>query len=257
MGFMTPILLVSASVTFFLFILTFLLAVAIHNSSIVDVFWGLGFIVIALVAYILSPSPSSAIIAVLVAMWGTRLAVHIALRSVGRGEDFRYAHWRRDWGDGWVVRSFLQIFLLQWVLMQVVALPIVLVTTSKLTNLVSTLVGILVWIFGFYYEAIGDYQLTRFKAQKRNKNKLMTTGLWRYTRHPNYFGEALLWWGIALIAYASTGNIIVFVGPLLIDFLLLYVSGIPLLEAKYKGRKDWVTYARRTSIFIPLPPKSR
>lgn len=252
---MTPIIVATSLATLFIFILTFLFAVLIRNNGIVDVLWGLGFIVIAGLTFLLSPGTSTGLIFVLVTIWGVRLAVHIGIRNSGKGEDFRYAQWRKDWGNWWVLRTFGQVFLLQWLLMQIVALSITQATNGVANNQVLIVLGLVIWIIGFYFEAIGDYQLTVFKSKASSKGKLMTTGLWRYTRHPNYFGEAILWWGVALIAYANSSNFAVFLGPLTIDFLLLYVSGIPMLEAKYKGRKDWLSYARRTSAFFPLPPK--
>jgi steroid 5-alpha reductase family enzyme len=187
-----------------------------------------------------------------VSIWGLRLAWHITLRNWGKGEDFRYLKWRNDWGKSWVIRSFFQVFLVQWILMQLVAIPVVLSMAGNLViHPLLLIVGMAIWVTGFIFESVGDYQLTQFKKKKSSKGKLMTTGLWSLTRHPNYFGEATLWWGIAVIAYGVSGNAFVFIGPATIDILLLYVSGIPLLEAKYKGRADWRAYAKRTPAFFP------
>lgn len=254
---MLSIFVYTAFASLILFVMTFLLAVLIRNNSIVDIVWGIGFIVIALISYLFSSGNYLAqLVLAYTLIWGVRLALHIALRNWGRGEDFRYAKWRKDWGNNWIGRSFLQVFMLQWVLMQLVSIPIVLgIVGAKTTSSWVIYLGMFVWITGFLFEAIGDYQLSQFKKNKSNKGKIMTKGLWSWTRHPNYFGEALLWWGIAVLAYAVTGNILVFIGPLVIDFLLLYVSGIPMLEAKYKGRPDWRAYERSTSAFFPLPPR--
>jgi 3-oxo-5-alpha-steroid 4-dehydrogenase 1 len=135
--------------------------------------------------------------------------------------------------------------------MQLVSLPILFAAPAINIHPIIIVCGVAIWGIGFIFEALGDYQLTIFKNNPRNKGKLMTTGLWSLTRHPNYFGEATLWWGIALIAYFKTYSLLSFMGPLTIDFLLLYVSGIPLLEAKYKGRKDWESYTRRVPAFFP------
>lgn len=254
---MFDIFLYTASSSLFLFVLTFFLAVLLRNNGIVDIIWGLGFIVIAVVANVFgSDSYVSQLVLAYVVVWGLRLALHIGARNWGKGEDFRYAQWRRDWGSTWVLRTFFQVFLLQWLLMQLVSIPIVLgiVGVMKISPWMMYL-GMGLWLTGFFFEAVGDYQLTQFKKQKSSKGKLMTSGLWSLTRHPNYFGEATLWWGIALLAYGVTGSLWSFVGPIVIDFLLLYVSGIPLLEAKYQGRADWRAYAKRTSAFFPLPPK--
>lgn len=255
---MFGIFIYTAYASLILFVITFLLAVLLRNNSIVDILWGLGFIAIGLVAYSFSSGNFVAqLILAYVAIWGIRLATHIALRNWGRGEDFRYAQWRKDWGKTWVIRSFFQIFVVQWVLMQLVSIPIVLgiVGVMKIAPWMMYL-GMAIWLSGFFFEAVGDYQLTQFKKKRSSKGKLMTTGLWSWTRHPNYFGEATLWWGVALLAYGVSRNSYVFVGPLVIDFLLLFVSGIPMLEKKYKGRSDWRAYAKRTSAFFPMPPRN-
>lgn len=251
---MLPLFLATSSITLFVFILAFFLAVVIRNNAIVDSLWGLGFIVVALISYFLSNGSFSGLITlILVTLWGLRLFLHISLRNWGRGEDFRYAKWRADWGKTWVIRTFFQIFLLQWFLLQLVSLPIILAMTAP-APLWAIMFGTAIWLLGFIFEAVGDYQLTVFKKNPASKGKLMTTGLWSLTRHPNYFGEATLWWGIAVIAFASTSNPLAFAGPLVIDFLLLYVSGIPLLEAKYQGRADWEKYAKKTPAFFPRLP---
>ncbi len=243
----------TACISLLIFVMTFLLAVMLRNNSIVDVVWGIGFVVIAGVAYIFSSGNFiSQLVLAYVVIWGVRLALHILARNWGRGEDFRYAEWRRDWGNAWVIRSLVQIFLLQWLLMQLVSIPVVLgiIGVATISPWMMYL-GMFIWLTGFFFEAVGDYQLTQFKKKKSSKGQLMTTGLWSLTRHPNYFGEATLWWGVALLAYGVSRNYFVFVGPLVIDFLLLFVSGIPLLEAKYKGRADWRAYAKRTPAFFP------
>jgi steroid 5-alpha reductase family enzyme len=256
---MLGIFLYTAYASLILFVITFLLAVLLRNNSIVDITWGLGFIMIAAVAYLFSSGNYIAqLIFIYTIIWGVRLAVHIGLRNWGKGEDFRYAAWRKDWGKTWVVRSFFQIFVVQWVLMQLVSIPIVLGVVGVMRTTPWLMYGgMTIWLTGFFFEAIGDYQLTQFKKKKSNKGKLMTTGLWRLTRHPNYFGEATLWWGIALLAYGVSRSLYVFIAPLVIDFLLLFVSGIPMLERKYRGRADWRAYAKRTSAFFPMPPKSK
>lgn len=252
---METLLITTSLASLALFIATFVIATAVKNNGIVDIIWGLGFVLIAGIVYLSAPSLSTATVMILTTAWGVRLATHIGMRNLGQKEDFRYAQWRKDWGKWWLIRSFLQVYLLQWVFMQLVSVPIILSSAGGVVSQGWLLAGIAIWLLGFYFEAIGDYQLTVFKSKKTSKGKLMNTGLWRYTRHPNYFGEATLWWGIALIGYVASGNPLAFLGPITIDFLLLKVSGIPMLEAKYKGRKDWAAYARRTSAFFPLPPK--
>ncbi len=254
---MSLILIYTAYATLLLFVITFLLSIIIRNNSIVDIVWGLGFVAIAWIANSFAiPSFANQLILWYVTVWGLRLALHILYRNWGRGEDYRYKNWRDVWGSSWVIRSFFQVFILQWILMQLIAVPIVLGLIGRFEiSPVVLAFGMILWLTGFGFEAIGDYQLIRFKMLRGNKNKLMTTGLWSLTRHPNYFGEATLWWGIAVIAFGLTRSPIVFIGPLVIDFLLLFVSGIPMLEMKYKGRADWRAYAKRTSPFFPWIPK--
>ncbi len=236
----------------------FLIALLIKDNSIVDVAWGLGFILVALTTLFTRPGFEArhALVTGLVVVWGLRLAAHIFFRNRGRGEDFRYAKWRRDWGRWFIPRSFLQIFMLQGVFMLIVASPVVLVNHSGLKGLtVLDGLGTLVWITGFLFEAVGDYQLRKFKQNPEGRGKIMTTGLWRYTRHPNYFGEAALWWGIFLIALSVTGGWVAIISPLTIGFLLLKVSGVTMLEKKYAGNEEFAAYARRTSAFFPWFPK--
>ncbi|MBP9670263.1 DUF1295 domain-containing protein [Candidatus Woesebacteria bacterium] len=255
---MFGIFLYTAYASLILFVITFLLAVLLRNNSIVDILWGLGFVAIAFIAYSFSSGNFIAqLILAYVVIWGLRLALHIGARNWGKPEDFRYAQWRKDWGKAFVLRTFFQIFLLQWILMQLVSIPIVLgiVGVMKIAPWMMYL-GMALWLTGFFFEAVGDYQLTQFKKKRSSKGKLMTNGLWSLTRHPNYFGEATLWWGIAILAYGVTGNYLAFVGPLTIDFLLLFVSGIPMLEKKYQGRADWRAYVKRTPAFFPLPPRN-
>lgn len=250
---MWNLLLFTMSASLIAFVITFLLAVLIRNNSIVDILWGLGFVLIALIGYTLAPvTIVTQLVLIYVSLWGLRLAVHIGLRNWGKSEDFRYAQMRIAWGKHWVIRSFFQIYLVQWILMQLVSLPIILAMAGTFTiSPVLMYIGMAIWFTGFFFEAVGDYQLTQFKKKKSSKGKLMKTGLWSLTRHPNYFGEATLWWGIALLGYGVSHNPLVFLGPLTIDFLLLYVSGIPLLEAKYQGRSDWAAYTKKTPAFFP------
>jgi steroid 5-alpha reductase family enzyme len=250
---MTEILLLTAYTSLILFVITFLFAVLLRNNGIVDILWGLGFVVIAWVAYgFAEPNLAKNLILAYVTVWGARLAIHIATRNWGKGEDFRYKQMRESWGRHWVTRSFFQVFLLQWLLMQLVSVPIVIGLTGKLSiSPLLLILGMIIWLTGFFFEAVGDYQLSVFKKKKSSKGKLMTTGLWSLTRHPNYFGEATLWWGVALLAFGLSKNIYVFLGPITIDLLLLYVSGIPMLEKKYEGRADWREYAKKTPSFFP------
>jgi len=228
------------------------------RNDIADVAWGLGFNLAAAVSLLAgNVYPSRGLlISTLVLIWGLRLALHIHTRNRGRGEDPRYRKWREEWGRWFVLRSFLQVFMLQGILLLLVAVPVVFVNQAPPAPLGwLDLLGFAVWLYGFGFEAVGDWQLLKFVRDPTKKGKLMTSGLWRYTRHPNYFGEVTLWWGIWLMALALPGGWMTIIGPLTITFLILKVSGIPMLEKPYEDRADFQEYKRRTSAFFPLPPK--
>ena len=236
----------------------FVIAQAIKRNDIADIVWGTGFIVIAGTALISSEAitPRALLVFFLVLAWGTRLAAHIYLRNLGKPEDARYRKWREDWGNHAVIRAFLEVFLLQGMLMLVISVPILYIIASG-DHLLRwlDLAGASVWLAGFLFEAIGDYQLIRFKKIPSSKGKIMTEGLWSWTRHPNYFGEVTLWWGIYLMALSLPFGWATIIGPLTITFLIVKVSGIPLLEKKYEGKPEFEEYKRRTSAFFPLPPR--
>ena len=251
-------LLYPALVVFLYMNLVFIIALAIKDNSIVDIAWGIGFICVTWVTFFLSEGiPMRAILmTTLVTVWGVRLAIHVGLRNLGKPEDFRYANWRQKWGKWFVPRSYLQIFLLQGILLLIISYPVLLVNQSDSTGLTALdLIGVLLWCVGFLFESVSDYQLVRFKSNPENKSKIMTGGLWRYSRHPNYFGEALLWWGIYVIALSVPSGWTAVISPVLITFLLLRVSGVTMLEKKYVGNDAYAAYVRKTSAFIPRPPK--
>jgi steroid 5-alpha reductase family enzyme len=234
--------------------LVFLLALVLKDNSIVDIFWGLGFIVIT--AYSLWQADDidlkKILVSSLVLVWGLRLSVHIFHRNHGRGEDFRYANWRRTW-KYFVLRSFFQVFMLQGFFMLIIALPVLHINYGTPVDFgMIDFAGLLIFLAGFIFEAVGDAQLAAFRRDSSNTGKIITTGLWKYTRHPNYFGEALLWWGIWLMAVPVVDGIYTVLSPITITLLLRYVSGVPMLEKKYEGRADWEEYKRRTPVFVPF-----
>jgi steroid 5-alpha reductase family enzyme len=238
--------------------LIFVLACIKKDNSIVDVAWGIGFILVAVLTFFLEAKFTirHILVTALVLAWGSRLAIHIAKRNKGRGEDFRYAQWRKDWGKWFFIRSFFQVYMLQGLFLLITAYPVMLINHSKETGIVLLdVIGVIVWLKGFFFEAVGDYQLSKFKRNAGNKGKIMTRGLWRYTRHPNYFGETAMWWGIFLMALSVRYGWTAIVSPLMITFLLLRVSGITMLEKKYVGNKEFEEYAKRTSAFFPWFPK--
>ena len=237
--------------------LLWLLSLRLQDSSIVDIWWGAGFVLLSWAAAIIHGFDSGiqSVALALVTIWGMRLSLHLAKRNIGHGEDPRYVAMRRKAGASWPLRSLFQVFWLQGVIMWIVCLPaLAAVVSNDAFDSPVALLGIAVWAVGMFFETVGDLQLTRFKADPANKGKVMDTGLWRYTRHPNYFGDACVWWGIWLLA-ASAGAWWTFVGPALINFMLVRVSGKALLEKGMKQtRPGYDDYIRKTSGFFPRPP---
>ena len=255
---MTSLLLTAAITVFAFMCAVFVLAQLVKNNALVDIAWGLGFILVTASLLACRPAlyPAKLLMAGLILVWGLRLAVHIFLRNAGKPEDFRYARMRRDWGKAVRVRSFFFIFTLQGFFMLVMSLPVIVQFSSPARPLGALdLIGALVFSVGFLFEVVGDGQLAVHASDPGNKGRLMTRGLWSISRHPNYFGEATLWWGIGLIALPSANGWIALAGPLTITLLLLFVSGVPLLEKKYAGRPDWEAYKARTPKFFPWFPK--
>lgn len=235
------------------------ISVVLKNVSIVDMFWGLGFVLVNTFYYFnTEATPAKLILLILVAVWGLRLSIYLAWRNIGKPEDFRYQEFRKKYGEKnywWI--SFFQTFLLQGILMAIISLPLLginLYSTSQSLNFFDYL-GILVWFVGFIFEAGGDRQLARFKGDKTNKGKVLNTGFWHYTRHPNYFGDSAVWWGFGLICI-STGSYWFVLGSVIMTLLILKVSGVALLEKSLKDQKpEYKEYILRTSSFLPWFPK--
>lgn len=250
--------LLSAMFILVYFLVVFAIGQKLKNNAVVDVAWGLGFVLIAwLNSLVLGIGTFSRLIMLLlISVWGLRLSYHIFKRNHKKPEDFRYQQMRAKWKGNQALNALLKVYLLQGAIMYVVALPIMFVFSTNIggLTLLSTF-AILLWVVGFVFEAVGDWQLKQFVSQPTNKGKIMTTGLWAYTRHPNYFGEAVMWWAIGMLALVHPIGIIALVSPMLITYLLRFVSGVPLLEKKYANNPEFLAYASKTSIFFPLPPK--
>lgn len=256
---------------FFVFIaihFCFFYALIKKRNDIADVFWGPGFTVASsggLFALWLNDRLSliewrELIIVLLVAAWGFRLLYHIGRRFIHKaGEDIRYLNWRKEWGSSWLWRSYLQVFLLQGAFLLIISGPVIYslnIAGRDLDSLAT--IGVAIWLFGFIVESISDKQLENFKKDPTNKGKLMTTGLWSWSRHPNYFGEVVQWWGIYLLAFNLSdlsSSLLLVLSPVTITFLILKVSGVPMLEELMQGRPGFEDYKKRTSIFILWPPR--
>ena len=256
MGGLNPYVL-AALALFAWLVLWYVIALINKRNDVADVAWGLGFVFLAWLTFYLSGGNDRAwVVNSLVTIWGLRLSWHIHARNHGKPEDFRYAQWRREW-KYFYVRSFLQVFLLQGFFLFIIAWPVMHVNLAVPASLHwLEYFGVGVWLIGFYFESVGDYQLKNFKKNPANRGKIITTGLWKYTRHPNYFGDAVQWWGVFMIACAVADGWITIVSPLLMTYLLRYVSGVPMLERKYAGNAEFEAYKKKTSIFFPMPPKS-
>lgn len=249
---------------FLFFNLFYLIARVKTDFSIIDVAWGLSFFLIAMTSSLSIGSIDSTrtiVLLVLIGLWAIRLSGYIYLRSVKLGkEDYRYAEWRKDWGDKANIIAYFKVYLLQAVLALAVGSPIIIFQYNQKNSsgfgTYLDYIGIALWIVGFAFESIGDHQKNQFKNDSKNHGKILQSGLWKYSRHPNYFGEAVLWWGIFLIILNHSPWYYVVWGPLGLTFLLLKVSGVALLEQKYTGNNEYDSYKRRTSSFIPWFPKA-
>lgn len=247
----------AALAVFVFFLALYVVSLVRKNNTVADIGWGIGFIIAALTILWQRDALNARqiIVTSLVIIWGSRLALHVWLRSRGKGEDWWHKAWRRSWGDHWVIRSFLQIYVLQWIYLLVIATPFIFVNTFGGPPIgVLDFVGLGIWVFGFAFEVVGDYQLSRFKEKRSNKGHVLCSGLWRYSRHPNYFGEVAMWVGLWLIAVSVPGGWATIVSPVLITVLLVWGRGIPLIEEHFSANPDYLAYKKSTSKFIPWFP---
>lgn len=236
------------------------LSVRVADASIVDIYWGSGFVLLAWVYLVPAPglTPRSWLVAALISAWGLRLSWHIFRRHRGQGEDPRYRAMRASHGQAFWWRSLFTVFWLQGALQWFVALPVLVAVGAARPEAFTAVdgLGILLFAVGFIFEAAGDHQLTRFRADPANRGKVLDTGLWRYTRHPNYFGDATMWWGIYVIAASTPGGWLTVLSPALMTVLLVRVSGVTLLEEGLTASKpDYAAYMARTPAFFPWRPR--
>ncbi len=240
--------------------LIWLLSLVVNDSSIIDIFWGAGFVVLAIAYALITDGVlgRQILVVTLAAVWGLRLTLHIFRRNWGNGEDPRYVAWREQSGANYWWFSYFRVFLLQGVIMWIISAPLLAGQLRDEPESVTVLdiVGVVVWLIGFAFESIGDYQLARFKADPANKGQVMRSGLWAYTRHPNYFGDACVWWGLYLIAAGTPHGWWTVFAPLLMTFLLVRVSGVAMLERSQKKKPGYEEYVKSTSAFIPWLPKT-
>lgn len=242
--------------------ITFGLAHILKRTDIIDIAWGLAFIIIAATAWLLSGHSNEigwniqTVTAVLVTVWGLRLSGTLFIRIKRRPEDKRYVELRKKWKGSKAINTYIRIFMVQGLLAVIISVAVIIVLSSPVQRPdVYTYIGVGIWALGFLFEVVGDLQLRQFASNPKNKGKVLTNGLWRYTRHPNYFGEAAMWWGIFVIALSTYFGWLGIISPVIITYLLLFISGVPMAEKALAKRRGWKQYALRTSKFLPLPPK--
>lgn len=257
---MTTLFFQASSIILILVTLLWIWSVFIKNVSIVDIFWGLGFVVVNTFYVFMSGELNARkiVILTLVCIWGFRLAIYLAIRNIGKGEDFRYQEFRQNYGPKrywWF--SYFQTFLLQGILIMIISLPLLGINYNNSNGNLEILdyLGIIIWIIGFTFETVGDFQLSNFKRDPKNKGKILHTGLWKYTRHPNYFGDSAVWWAYGIFSIAA-GSYWQAIGAVIMTLLILKISGVSLLEKTLKETKpQFKEYIQKTSSFIPWFPK--
>lgn len=229
------------------------LSIMLKRNDIVDIAWGLGYIYFSFwVAIHSEHGLLQYFIFGLIFLWGARLAIYLFFRNRGKKEDFRYKQWREDWDKSFYLRSFFQVYVLQTLLLMIIALPIVIASINSQMELKWTVIpGAFLWLIGFYWQTKGDAQLMRFKKNPENRGKIIQIGLWAKSRHPNYFGELCMWWGVWICLSTYPMGWLALISPLLISYLIIKVSGIPMLEAKYDNNPDFQSYKKRVPVLVP------
>lgn len=235
-------------------LVVWLVSVLIKDASIVDIGWGLGFVLIVWVSFLASErTPRCWLIVLLTTVWGTRLSAYLAWRNLGKGEDYRYVAMREKHGGRFPIVSLFTVFGLQGLIMLVVSLPLQAGMTVEAPTALGlpAWVGCAVWLVGFAFEAGGDWQLARFKSNESNRGKVLDSGFWRYTRHPNYFGDFMVWWGAFLVSFGTGAAWWSAIGPAIMSFFLIKVSGVAMLEKTLKKKPGYADYIAKTNAFFP------
>lgn len=244
----------------------FFIARAKNRYDLVDVAWGLTFVAIATICYIDYPMSEflsiQTLVTFLILLWGIRLSIHMFNRwNHRKSENWRYAELRKKYRKafgGLGLNMYVRVFLWRAILAVVISLPVIVVNSFHEVQIgFLALFGAMIWAVGFYFEAIADDQLNMYTKNHRNRGKLITQGLWRYSRHPNYFGEVTMWWGIFVIALSAPFGLATVISPLLVTILILFITGVPVVERRLDDRLGWSAYKKRTSKFLPIPPKTR
>ncbi|MFW9988769.1 MAG: DUF1295 domain-containing protein [Candidatus Odinarchaeota archaeon] len=250
-------------------IIAFIVGTIKKNNGLMDIFYGPGYFIVALISliffYILNEIVyfQQIIVTILVFIWALRLAIYVSIRNRGKPEDYRYQAMRKRWKTNIALKSFIRVYIFQGLVILIVCFPVWFVNVSNNPSIGNFLdfygvilwLGVIIWLIGFLFESFGDYQLFKFKQDPNNKGKVLDQGLWKYTQHPNYFGEVTQWWGLFIIALAVPFGFISIIGPIFITYMIIKVSGIRLLDKHYEGDDEYNNYKKRTSLFFPWFPK--
>ncbi|MFX0188888.1 MAG: DUF1295 domain-containing protein [Candidatus Hodarchaeota archaeon] len=272
---MLSIILFSAIVLFLYVLIASIVGTIKKNNAIMDIFYGPGYFVVTFTSFLLDFlwtgvfSLRKLIVTILVLLWSIRLSTYVYIRNRGKPEDYRYAAMRKKWkesGKNVFLKSLTKIYLFQGLVIFIVVFPVLWINASESTSiplsffefaLITLIVGALIWIIGFYFESVGDYQLYTFLHNPNRTKKVLDQGLWKYTQHPNYFGEVTMWWGLFIIALAVPWGFITIFGPIYITVQIIKVSGVKLLNKRFEGDDEYADYKRRTSAFVPWFPKKK
>lgn len=231
----------------------FIISIIWKRNDVADIAWGLGYVLVC-TYHILTKAfhPIVGVCYVLVLTWGLRLSFYLFMRNKGKSEDFRYLQWRKEWGRTFYIRSFLQVYVLQSLFLLIIISPILHAASFPTSDWsIFTVLGIAIWLVGCYWQVVGDRQLAIFLSKRKSKEEIIQTGLWSYSRHPNYFGEVVMWWGIYLIVWPLEGSLLFIIGPLTITWLIRYVSGVPMLEHRYKKNEAYQVYKKKVPVLFP------
>lgn len=232
----------------------FIISIYRKNNNVIDIAWGIGFVFIALLSLFLNENFQirQIIVTSLIVLWGVRLTAHIYMRMKQGRTSNRYGRLRKNFGEMSLTKKISYAFVFQLLVLLLMIYPVLFINSLQNPPLkFSDFIGLTIWLIGFFFETVSDHQLSTFLKRSENENKILKKGLWKFTRHPNYFGEALMWWGLFIFATSLPGGWITIVGPITITYMLFFVSGIPLIEKKFKNHPEYIEYKKTTSAFIP------